>query len=330
MLVLDEGAVTRGLDPDACREAVRTAMIALSRGETRQLPRAILPLAAGGLLGLMPGTLPAASARLPHGCFGAKLVSVFEDPDRPGRSAHRGVVVLFDGADGRPVCVAEAGAITQIRTAAATALATDALASPSAEVMAVLGHGHQALAHIEAIARVRRLRKVVIWGRAHDRAQAFAEATAARTGLAVTATAEASDAVGAADIICTVTAAQEPVLEAEWVRAGAHVNLVGSSVPTSLEADPRLVAWGRYFVESRETAQAAAAEFLAAKRARWVTDQDIAAEIGEVLSGDKPGRTSAAEITVYKSLGHPVQDLAACALLYASGRPSEPDGVARA
>jgi ornithine cyclodeaminase len=314
MLILDEAAVLQRLDLEGCRTAVRRAMIALSTGQTRQLPRSIIPIAAGRLFGQMPGAL------LSEGYFGAKLVSVFADPAHAGRSAHKGVVVLFDASSGDPVCVADASAITQIRTAAATAAATDALALPDAERLTVMGHGHQASAHIEAVARVRRLSQVVVWGRSHERASAFADEMAEKTGLPVVALADPREAAAQAQILCTVTGATDPILRAEWLAPGVHVNLVGASVASAAEAEPAVVAVSQYFVESRESALIGASEFLRAQHAGLVGEDHIQAEIGEVFDGTHPGRRAPDEITVYKSVGHAVQDLAAAAYLYEQAR----------
>ncbi len=310
MKVLDEAAVLKGLDLEGCRAAVRGAMIALSAGETRQLPRSIIPIGAGQLFGQMPGAL------LSDGYFGAKLVSVFAEPDRPGRTAHLGVVVLFDADSGQAVCVADAGAITLIRTAAGTAVATDVLAVPDAERLTVMGYGHQASAHIEALARIRPLREVRVWGRSIDRAGAFCETMAEKTGLSMVPVADPREAVADAQIVCTVTGAVEPILFADWLTPGTHVNLVGASVASAAEAEAAVVSVGRYFVESRESARNGAGEFLRAVAAGLVTEDCIQAEIGEVLAGTRPGRKADSDITVYKSIGHAVQDLAAAAYLY--------------
>lgn len=310
MKVLDEAAVLQGLDIEGCRAAVRGAMIALSAGETRQLPRSIIPIGAGRLFGQMPGAL------LTKGYFGAKLISVFADPLALGRSAHLGVVVLFDTDSGQAVCVADAGGITLIRTAAGTAVATDALAVPGAERLTVMGYGHQASAHIEALARVRPLREVRVWGRSMERAEEFCAAMADKTGLSVIPVADAREAVTDAQIVCTVTGAVEPILFADWLSPGTHVNLVGASVASAAEAEAAVVSVGRYFVESRESARTGAGEFLRAIASGLVSEDCIQAEIGEVLAGTLPGRQSDSEITVYKSIGHAVQDLAAAAYLY--------------
>jgi ornithine cyclodeaminase len=314
MIFLDEAAVLQRLDLEGCRMAVRRAMIALSTGQTRQLPRSIIPIAAGRMFGQMPGAL------LSEGYFGAKLVSVFADPAHAGRSAHKGVVVLFDATSGEPVCVADAGAITQIRTAAATAAATDALALSEAERLTVMGHGHQAGAHIEAVARVRRLSQVAVWGRSHERASAFAAEMTEKTGLPVVAVADPREAAAQAQILCTVTGATDPILRADWLAPGVHVNLVGASVASAAEAEPAVVAVSRYFVESRESALTGASEFLRAQHAGLVGEDHIQAEIGEVFDGTHPGRRASDEITVYKSVGHAVQDLAAATYLYEQAR----------
>lgn len=178
-----------------------------------------------------------------------------------------------------------------------------------------MGLGHQASAHIEALACVRSLSEVKVWGRSLDRAEAFAEAMSRKTGLCVVAALDAREAVADAQIVCTVTGAVEPILFADWLSPGTHVNLVGASVASAAEADAAVVSVGRYFVESRESARTGAGEFLRAIAAGLVAEDCIQAEIGEVMAGTRPGRESASDITVYKSIGHAVQDLAAAAYL---------------
>jgi ornithine cyclodeaminase len=283
---------------------VRAAMIAFSAGQTRQLLRSIVPLADGRMFGVMPGAMGAEAA------FGAKLISVFPDNFARGMPSHQGVVVLFDPQSGAPTCVADAREVTAIRTAAASAVATDALARPDASRLAVLGYGEQAETHLAAIAEVRRLDQVTIWGRSAERAQAFASRMAAATGLAVTARPTVREAVADAEIVCTVTGAAEPILEGAWMAPGTHVNVVGSGFAGPAEVDSDLVVRSRFIADSREGVLAQGAEFLRAKAAGLVGDDHIAAEIGEVLAGLKEGRQSADQVTVYKSLGHIVQDLA--------------------
>ena len=308
--VFDAEAVRAGLSVQACIPVVRDAMIALSSGRVRQNLRSFIALSEGRTFAMMPASLGEDAV------FGAKLVSVFESAEAPGRKRHRGLVILFDGRDGVPICVADAEEITRIRTAAASAAATEALARPEADTLAVLGLGVQAAAHIEAIAAVRDLREVRVWGRDLEKARAFAKAVAEQGGPRCVTFQSAADAVAASDIVCTVTGASDPVLKGAWVKPGAHVNLVGSSGPARAEADAQLVAESRFIADHEEHVRAHGGEFLRALEAGVIPVDHVAAEIGAVYAGAVPGRTSAEQVTVYKSLGHAVQDLAAAAWLY--------------
>ena len=310
MRVIEREEVARRLTYEVCIPIVREAMIAFSRGETLQHLRSIIPLARGRAFGIMPGALG------PEAPFGAKLISVYPENFAKGRQSHQGLVVLFDPATGEPVCVAHAGEITAIRTAAASAAATDALARPDATRLAILGYGEQAMTHARAMTKVRDIRSISVWGRHPDRAAAFASAMSAELGLPVTPAAEVEALAAEADIICTVTAAREPVLKGAWVRPGTHLNLVGSSMAGPVEVDNELVVRSRFFVDSREGVLRQGAEFLKAKEAGLIGDDHILGEIGQVLAGDVEGRRSADEITAYKSLGHVAQDLASAWALY--------------
>jgi ornithine cyclodeaminase len=209
-----------------------------------------------------------------------------------------------------------AGEITAIRTAAASAVATDALARADACRLAILGYGEQAATHARALLKVRRIRAVRVWGRSPDRAHAFCRQMSAELGISFTSAPTVEEAVIDADIICTVTGAQEPILKGAWVRAGTHVNVVGSSFAGPAEVDNDLVVRSRFIADSREGVLRQGAEFLKAKEAGLVDDGHIVAEIGEVLAGKVVGRRAVDEITVYKSLGHIVQDLASAWALY--------------
>jgi ornithine cyclodeaminase len=228
------------------------------------------------------------------------------------------LVVLFHPETGEPACAVHAGEITAIRTAAASAVATDVLARPEAAALAILGTGEQAATHLRAIRHVRRLKSIVVWGRSIERARAFAARMAEELAAPVQAIETARAAAAEADIICTVTSASEPVLHGEWLQPGTHVNVVGSSYAGPVEVDNELVVRSRFFVDSREGVLHQGAEFLRAKDAGLVGDSHIVAEIGEVLAGAAEGRRSHHEITVYKSLGHIVQDLATAWALYTS------------
>lgn len=310
MRIIDREEVARRLTYEVCIPIVRDAMIAFSKGETRQLLRSIVPLAEGRMFGIMPGALGETAP------FGAKLISVFPDNFEKGLQSHQGLVVLFDPRSGAPVCVVHAGEVTAIRTAAASAVATDALARPGASRLAVLGYGEQAATHARAISKVRALSHITVWGRSSERAGEFAARMTAELGLVVEVAAEVRAAVSQADIVCTVTNAKEPVLLGEWVQPGTHLNLVGSSFAGPVEVDNDLVVRSRFVADSRQGVLRQGAEFLRAKEAGLIGDEHIVAEIGEVLCGAIPGRRSDEEITVYKSLGHVVQDLASAWALY--------------
>lgn len=312
----DAAAVRAGLSHAEAIVAVRDAMIALSRGETRQLLRTMIGLGEDRIFGVMPAALSE------RDYFGAKLVAVFPHGEEAGRKAHRGLVVLFEPAEGHPVGVADAETITLIRTAAASAVATSALARADATQLAILGTGAQAMEHVRAIALVRPLEQVVLWGRSLAKAKALAGRMVEETGIAVRAEAHVEHAVAQADIVCTLTGAADPILFGDWVRPGTHVNLVGSSVPGPVEVDHDLVVRSRFIADSRASVLAQGAEFLKAKAAGLIDDSHVAGEIGEVLIGRVAGRSDAEEITVYKSLGHAVQDLAAVAHLYRAQRLS--------
>jgi ornithine cyclodeaminase/alanine dehydrogenase-like protein (mu-crystallin family) len=314
LILIDREEVHQRLTYEVCIPIVRQAMIALSAGQTRQHLRSIIPLAAGRLFGIMPGALGE------RGFFGAKLISVFPENFSKGIQSHQGVVVLFDPDSGAPVCIAHAGEVTAIRTAAASAVATDALARPDATRMAILGYGEQAETHLLAISHVRPLSSVTVWGRSPDVAAAFAARMSAETGLPITSAADVQSAVAEADIVCTVSGAAEPILMGAWVRPGTHLNLVGSSRAGPVEVDHDLVVRSRFIADYREGVLLQGAEFLKAKEAGLIGDDHIVAEIGDVLSGRIEGRQSADQITAYKSLGHIVQDLASVQALY-EGRP---------
>jgi len=308
--IFDSADVRAMLDYPACIGIIREAMKALSAGRTRQLLRTMIAMGEGRTFAQMPGSLG------DDDMFGAKMISVFAQPGNPGVRRHRGVVTMFEPEEGRPVCVADAEEITHIRTASATAVATEALARADASSLLIMGTGGQARTHLKALPNVRRFERVMVWGRNADKARALVGEFA--SSLPIEYVADARAAASAADVICTLTGAREPILEGQWLRPGTHVNLVGSSGPGPVEVDGALVRRGRFIADSRASALDAAAEFLAAREAGLVDDDHIVAEIGEVLLGKVVGRTCAEEITIYKSLGHAVQDLAVAAYLYRS------------
>jgi ornithine cyclodeaminase/alanine dehydrogenase-like protein (mu-crystallin family) len=304
MIFVSAGEVARLLPYDECIPLMREAMIALSAGRTRQLLRSILDLPEGRAFGSMLG------AMLDDDVFGAKLVSVYPENFAKGGPSHQGVVILFDAATGAPTAMLDAGEITAIRTAAASAAATDALARADARSLAILGYGEQARRHLEAIRHVRPIERVTVWGRDPAKARAFG-------GIACETVEEA---VSGADIICTVTAAPEPILRSEWVADGTHINAVGSSRAGPRELDDALVARARFFADHEEGVRAQGAEYLHALACGAIGEAHLLGEIGAVFAGTLPGRTTLAEVTIYKSLGHIVQDLASARHIAARSR----------
>src|SRR5271170_3731013 len=201
MRFIDREEVARRLTYEMCIPLVRNAMIEFSRGETKQLLRSIITLSDGRMFGVMPGAMGA------HALFGTKLISVFHENFARGIQSHQGLVILFDPESGAPVCVVHAGELTAIRTAAASAVATDALARKDARRLALLGYGEQAGTHARAIRLVRKLEEIVVWGRSAERARAFAEKMQAEIGVPVVVAGSVREAVAEADVICTLTSA---------------------------------------------------------------------------------------------------------------------------
>lgn len=306
----DASAVERLLDYPGCVDAMRRAMIALSSSERPQPLRQIFTVGKDESFGTMPGELAALST------FGAKLVSVFADPERPGCTRHQGVVVAYDGETGAVSCIADAEQVTKIRTACATAVATDALARADAEVLAIFGTGVQAESHLRALPLVRSFREILLWGRSVDRARELADRIGEEIHQAITPVAQAEQATAMADVICTVTSSREPVIRCEWVRPGTHINVVGSSYLGPVEVDSALVAKARYIADYRPGALAQGAELAVARDVGAIDESYAVEEIGDVLAGRVPGREDDQQITIYKSLGHVVQDLAAAAYLH--------------
>lgn len=301
LLVIDRESVRALLPMDQCIDLMREAMVALSTGKTKQTLRQIIPLEAGAAFGVMPGSAPAV--------FGAKVLSIYPGNFARGVQSHQGFVALFDPADGAPVAMLHAGELTAIRTAAASAAATRALAREDAHRLAILGYGEQAETHARAMALVRPLSGISLWGRSPERAAGVARRLTEELSLPVRVAASVREAVVEADIICAVSAAPEPILEGRWVAPGTHVNLVGSSTAATREADDTLVARGRLFADHREGVLRQGGEVIHAIAAGVIEESHVLGEIGEVMAGSLPGRRADDEVTLYKSLGAIVQDL---------------------
>ena len=299
MIIIDREEVRRRLDHRTCIGLVREAMIALSAGRSKQLLRGIIDLQDGNAFGVMPGALEGSG-------FGAKLVSVFPRAER----SHQGVIVLFDEQSGAPAAVIDAGEVTAIRTACASAAATDALARPDARTLAILGTGEQAWQHAQAVPLVREIETIRVWGRSLQKAEALALRIETELGISARPFSGVSEAVAGADIVCTTTAASEPILHAHDVADGTHINLVGSSRAGPVEIDTPLIARARFVPDHRDGVLAQGAEFLRARATGAVSDAHLLPEIGAVFAGEAQGRLRPEDVTIYKSLGSIVQDLA--------------------
>ena len=308
LLVLSYDDVQRLLPTEECVDVMEEALAGLARGEMFQPLRSITrPPDAGGLIGLMPayrgGTRPV---------YALKALTVTPDnPARHGLDAHQGGVLLSDGETGELVALVSASAITEIRTAAVSAVATRFLARADASELAVLGSGVQARSHLRAMAAVRPFSHARIWSPTEDNARRLADEAAGAVpfGLAVAGSPE--EAVRGADVVVTATAAREPIVRRDWLRTGAHLNVVGSAFPDAREVDGATVAASKLVVDRRESAENEAGDYMLAVKEGAIGPDHIHAELGEVVIGAAEGRSSADEITLFKSLGIAVEDLAA-------------------
>lgn len=304
--IISQAEVPALLPMVECVEVIEEALIARAIGEAKLPVRQLMWLPdRSGLLGLMPAYLG------PPRIMGGKFISVIPANHGTELDTHQGAVLLFESDRGRLLAVVDATSITEIRTAAASAVATRALARQEAGDLAILGTGVQARSHVAAMRIAREIRSVRVWDRNADRAENFARRESGRHGFEMRATRSAREAVEGADLVCTTTAATEPVLEGAWLAPGAHVNAVGACFPTARELDTEAVLRSRFFVDTREGALREGGDFLIPKAAGEVNDDHIVGEIGEVLIGKVPGRRAPDEITVFESLGIGIYDLAA-------------------
>lgn len=313
MLVLSHEDVLAALQPEACAAAMREILVAHARGETYMPLRMVMsPPEAPGLMGLMPAWRSETSGR--PSVFSLKSICII--PANPGRGldAHQGVVTLFDGDTGIPLAVLDASAITAVRTAAVSAVATAALAREDARVLGILGAGVQARSHVNALLRVRDFTEVRVYAPTHEHAHAVIDAIERAPGsgtLTADAAMTARHAVRDADVVVTATSSRTPVLELAWIAPGTHINAVGASTPATCELTPETIAAAGLFADSRESIRNEAGEYRAALAEGRIDDGHVRAELGEVLAGLAPGRRGEREITVFRSLGLAVEDLAA-------------------
>jgi ornithine cyclodeaminase/alanine dehydrogenase-like protein (mu-crystallin family) len=318
LLFLDEEQVGEFLPMGECIDAMGAVLGALARGEAQMPLRSMLRgEGSGGILGLMPafrgGEVPV---------YSLKAVCVFPANPAVGLDAHQGIVTLFDGATGRPTAILNASAVTAIRTAAVSGLATRLLAREDARRLAILGSGVQAASHLDAMLAVRALESISVYSPNLERASAFVErSAAAHPGVAIELAPGAREALEGADIVVTATNAHEPVLERAWLAPGTHVNAVGASLRTHREIDVATVAAAELFTDSRESIANEAGEFqLAISEGAIAGPEHVRALIGELVNGEHEGRSGAGALTLFRSLGIAVEDLAAAELAVANAR----------
>ena len=312
MLVLPASAVRELLSYGECADAMRSALRALARGGAQQPLRSVIqPHGAPGLMALMPSFLPGEP-----GAYGLKAICITPANPAAGLDTHQGIVLLSDGQTGEPLAVLNASAVTEIRTAAVSVVATELLARPDAADLAVIGTGVQGRAHVLALAQSRPLRRIRVAGRDPARTGAFAAEMGDQVSVPVIGCGSVRDAVDRADIIVTATSSATPVLRRDWVSGGAHINAIGACLPGARELDAATVAAAALFADSRESLRGESGDYLLAIDEDAIGPGHVRAEIGEVLTGAAAGRAGDAEITLFKSLGLAIEDLAAAALVY--------------
>ncbi len=316
-LLLSDTDVHALLPMHACIEVMADAFAALAAGDAEQPLRTVLRLTDS------PNafaSMPAVVGRGATASLGAKVITVFPGNDATPYDSHIGVVLLFDAEFGRLLAIADASSITAIRTSAVSGLATRLLARDDATSVAILGAGVLALPHLEAMCAVRPITRATIWSpsatRPGSRASLLGDRARASLGIDVTVVSETEAAVRDADIVCTITSSRTPVVQGRWLRPGTHVNAVGASLRTARELDSDAVRNAEFFGDRRESVLAESGDFLIPRGEGVIDDAHLRAELGELVTGAKPGRSSRDAITLFKSLGLAIEDVAAVRYLH--------------
>ncbi len=311
-LIVNQEQVGQLLPMRECIDVMERAFTALARGQ------AVLPLRPtmwlpdkSGFMALMPSYLGDINA------MGLKALSIFPGNEGSAYDSHLGVVLLFETKHGQLLAIMDATSITAIRTAAVSGLATKLLARDDAGDLAILGSGTQARTHLEAMLAVRRLSRVRVYSKHSENAARFAERESKRYGMKIEAMSPASAAVEGADLICVTTSSHDSVLMGEWIAPGAHINAIGAALPTARELDTSAVLKSRLYTDRRESLLSEAGDFIIPKNEGAVTDAHIVGELSDLVIGKVVGRRSRDEITLFKSLGLAIEDLAAAQHIYA-------------
>jgi alanine dehydrogenase len=309
--IINQKEVEELLTMRECIGLMEKVLMSLAKGE------AILPLRPvmwlpekNGALALMPSYLANPAS------MGVKVISVFPANTTTEYDSHQGVILLFETVNGRLLAIVDATSVTAIRTAAASGAATKILAREDANDLAILGSGVQAKTHLEAMLVSRNIRNVRVWSPNKDHLRDFVQRESKRHNIEIKAAKTAEEAIRGADLICTTTSSKEPVLNFDWLSPGAHINAIGACVPTTRELDSTTIVRSRLYVDRFESALNEAGDFLIPKKEGLIDENHIQGEIGEVLIGRKKGRSSRDEITIFKSLGIAVEDLASANFLY--------------
>ena len=308
--ILSGAEVERLLGMDACIDAMGEVLSSLARGEAMQPLRTMLRLPGDrGVFGVMPAQVDQPDA------FGLKVITVFPSNEGTRYDSHQGAVLLFEPEHGTLAAIMDATAITAIRTAAVSGLATRWLAREDAGDLAILGTGVQARTHLEAMLCVRPVRRVRVWSRHEAHRASFRTWASDRFGLVVETPASVPETVANADLICTVTSSRTPVLEGTWVAPGSHINAVGASLPEARELDTEAVVRSRLYVDRIESARNEAGDYLIPLTEGRITESHVVGELGDLVLGRIPGRGAAEDVTLFKSLGLAVEDIAAAHLV---------------
>jgi ornithine cyclodeaminase len=315
-IFINKEKVAELLPMNECIEVMEKTFRSLAAGECLQPLRSLMWLPdKSGILGMMPGYAAG------PGVMGVKVISVFPANKNMGLPSHQGVVILFDAKNGEPLLIADAEEITAIRTAAASALATRLLSKEDSSVLAVIGSGVQARRHIEAMLLVRKIKQIRLCSRNENNAIELGERTAYTFGIPVSVQKNTPDAVAGADIICTVTAATQPVVRGDWISPGAHLNVVGSCTPAARELDTNAIIKASLFTDNYESLFNEAGDFIIPQKEGAIDKSDVKGDISEVLTGAKPGRMNSKEITIFKSLGIAAEDIFAAWHIYEKVNP---------
>lgn len=313
MLILSQSEVDQLLPMAACIDVMAAALSSLGRGDAALPLRTIMAVPkTQNFFAAMPGYVELDG----DGVFGAKLVTVFPGNHGTAFDSHQGAVLLFDSQYGGVAAMLDGTAITSTRTAAVSGVATRALAREDASTLAILGAGVQANTHLRAMCAVRPITRVRVWSRTFENAQKLAEVARRDFGVDAVATRTGPEAVQDADIICATTSSNDPVLYGDWVAPGAHINAIGVSQPTAREVDGALVKKSRLYADRKESALKEPGDILIPLREGLITPDHIIGEIGDVLVGKAPGRQNASDITLFKSLGLAIEDLASAKYVY--------------